>query len=443
MGDAMSAINHRTTQPGMSLAAHQPPRIIEFEPIPASFSPRKASPFHMDLNEVISAAEVEELTQAGQMSFHCVGDTGGVKRPESQALVAQGMEQSLKTEKMAPAFCYHLGDVVYYTGDVEEYWPQFYDPYDNYPLPIVAIPGNHDGEKKTQDSVSLLGFYKNFVAAPGTFVHESRDSGRKAMTQPWFFWTLNTPFATFIGLYTNVPEHGRISDEQRAWFHEEMSTAPTDKTLVVALHHPVYSFDKYHSGSPNMALELQDAINTTRRVPNMVLSAHVHNYQRIEKTIGVHTIPFFVIGNGGYWNLHYLASAPGFQDPETEAKLMKAIDSRHGFMTFNISPKVINGHMTTVPRPQESWSDPNAFNATFDVFSYTAEPLTLSEGESAVLVPADGSNVAPIIDSGRHSAPAASVRTKALRSHAKRTHARVHGLSDTGSSGGHPSGGHL
>jgi len=391
----MSGTTHRPRQPGASLARNNPPRIIEFEPIPASFTPRKQAPFRMDLAEVIPPAEVQELADAGRMVFHCMGDTGGVKRPEAQALVARGLEQSLQMEKMAPSFCYHLGDVIYYTGEVSEYYPQFYGPYENYPLPIVAIPGNHDGEKTNTDSTSLLGFYENFIAAPNTTTHESNDTGRMAMTQPWFYWTLNTPFATFIGLYTNVPEHGRISDEQRAWFRGEMKDAPADKALIVALHHPVFSFDNYHSGSPNMGVELQDAINETRRVPNLVLSAHVHNYQRIELRTANLTIPFFVIGNGGYWNLHYLASAPGYQDPETEAKLITAIDSRHGFVTFEIGPKVINGHVTTVPRPQESWSDPNAYNPNFDVFSYSASPMTLPEGQTVTLVPHDGSNVPP------------------------------------------------
>ncbi len=422
----MSAIQHRAPQPGMALAQHEPPRIVEFEPIPDVFKPRKPSPFNLDLGEVIPASEVEELIQAGQMTFHCVGDTGGVKRPETQALVAQGMELSLETDKMAAAFCYHLGDVVYYTGEVEEYWPQFYEPYDKYPLPIVGIPGNHDGEKQKADSVSLLGFYTNFLAAPDTTVHESRDSGRKAAAQPWFFWTLDTPFATIVGLYTNVPEHGRISDEQRAWFHDQMAKAAPDKALVVALHHPVYSFDKYHSGSPEMATELQGVINASQRVPNMVLSAHVHNYQRIELQIGARTIPFFVIGNGGYWNLHYLASAPGFQDPETGAKLIKAIDSRHGFMTFNISARVINGHFTTVPRPQESWSDPHAYDSNFDVFSYSAEPFRLAEGQAATLIPADGAHAA-VRGTNPHHQPEPTRKTTALRAHARRTHARLIG----------------
>ena len=427
----MSTINHRPRQPGASLAKNSPPRIVEYEPIPAAFQPRRPPPYRMDLAEVLAPDEVAELTDAGRMVFHCMGDTGGVKRPEAQGLVARGMEQALKTEKMSAAFCYHLGDVVYYTGEVSEYWPQFYEPYDQYPLPILGIAGNHDGEKLTQQSTSLLGYYENFVAAAGTTTHESGDSGRKAMTQPWIYWTLTTPFATFVGLYTNVPEHGRIDEQQRQWFRGELAAADPDKALIVALHHPVFSFDSYHSGSPVMAKELQDAINETRRVPNLVLCAHVHNYQRIELQTGGVTIPFFVIGNGGYWNLHYLASPPGYQDPETEAKLIAGIDGRHGFMTFEISPKVINGHVTTVPRPQESWSDPNAYNARFDVFSYSAVPTRLKDGESVTLLPPDGSHLQPAPAQDGDPPLQESTKARALKAHAARTAGRLQGRNAT------------
>ena len=34
----------------------------------------------------------------------------------------EAMEESLKTDKMSPAFCYHTGDVVYYTGEITDYY---------------------------------------------------------------------------------------------------------------------------------------------------------------------------------------------------------------------------------------------------------------------------------------------------------------------------------
>lgn len=437
---------HRPRQPGASLAHTSAPRITEFEKIPNQFAQGRNPPFHMDLGEILSAAEMKEIEGAGSMSFHCVGDTGGIKNAEPQRLVERGMELSLhgaqiqptlRGAAMFPSFCYHLGDVVYYNGEVKDYWDQFYEPYEHYPLPIVAIPGNHDGEPVDRNATTLEGFYQNFLAKKSedgkpTFTHESRDSNRPAMTQPFFYWTFVTPYATFIGLYTNVPEHGRIDTAQRAWFHTEMKNAAKDRALIVALHHPVYSFDNHHSGSPTMAKELEDAINESQRLPNMVLTAHVHNYQRIELEVVGHTVPFFVIGNGGYWNLHHLQAAPGYQDPETLAKLIKGVDSRHGFMTFDISSKVINGHFTTVPRPQESWTDESAYNAVFDVFSYSAEPMTLEAGQRVTLVPADGANVPPHTDHTRKEPPqrtaSAERRISAREAHAHRTHQRAQAM---------------
>jgi len=135
---------HRPRQPGSSLAQRAAPRNTKFEPIPAQFAQGRTAPFRMDLAEVLTAGEMQEINQAGSMAFHCMGDTGGVKNPEPQKLMERGLEQSLhdgniapslRGASMAPAFCYHLGDVIYYNGEVSEYFPQYYDPYEHHPLP--------------------------------------------------------------------------------------------------------------------------------------------------------------------------------------------------------------------------------------------------------------------------------------------------------------------
>ena len=83
-----------------------------------------------------------------KMVFHICGDTGGVKHPAAQQLVASAMEADAanSTADGQAAFFYHLGDVVYYNGLTTEYYPQFYLPYEHHPLPILGIPGNHDGD---------------------------------------------------------------------------------------------------------------------------------------------------------------------------------------------------------------------------------------------------------------------------------------------------------
>jgi hypothetical protein len=55
-----------------------------------------------------------------------------------------------------PSFFYHLGDVVYYFGESQYYYDQFFEPYRNYPAPILGIPGNHDGIVYPSDPETTL-----------------------------------------------------------------------------------------------------------------------------------------------------------------------------------------------------------------------------------------------------------------------------------------------
>ena len=169
-----------------------------------------------------------------------------------------------------------MGDCVYYNGKVTEYYNQFYEPYEFFPRPIFAVPGNHDGETLPgQDP--LEGFLRNFCATEPTKMPESKDSGRTAMTQPNVYWTLLTPMASIVGLYSNVPAGGEIISPQTDWLTNELKTLPTDRPLLVALHHPIYSADDHHSGSTHMNKVIETAAEQAGRHPEMILAGHVHN----------------------------------------------------------------------------------------------------------------------------------------------------------------------
>src|SRR5207244_92315 len=156
---------------------------------------------------------------------------------------------------------------------------------------------------------------------------DARDAPRPAMTQPNCFWTLLTPLATIVGLYTNCPEHGVVEQDQADWFHGELAAAPADKALVVALHHPPYSGDSHHSSSIAMRTLLDDSFAASGRKPNLVLTGHVHNYQRWSVPGGDGSLTYIVAGNGGYPNLHTMAHVDGgpppigWTDPGTGATL--------------------------------------------------------------------------------------------------------------------------
>jgi len=207
------------------------------------------------------------------------------------------------------------------------------------------------------------------------------------MTQPNVYWTLEAPYLTIIGLYTNVPEGGQLDTDQIAWFHAEMAAADRKKALIIALHHPIYSFDNFHSGSIRMRGILDDAISASGRVPDLVLTGHVHNYQRFTRAFTSadgtpYSIPYIVTGAGGYYHLHAVQAVAGnsidpghtVQDAGTDVRLETYCDDRNGFLRLEVSQDEIKGTYLTVPRPQESWSDPAN---PFDHFTLKLKDHTL------------------------------------------------------------------
>jgi hypothetical protein len=329
-----SAQVHRGIQPLSAFAAAQ-----RFQPL---LAPLGAPPYHFDLETALPGIG-QMTTDAGKIVFHTVGDTGGIKQSDYQMSIAAAMKNDLlQPAPERPAFFYHLGDVVYYNGEINEYYAQFYDPYNHYDAPIFSIPGNHDGDPIGPAQTSLDGWIAYFMTAMPHIDPISQDAPRVTMSQPYVYFTLDCPLVTIIGMYTNVPEHGSVDSQQQQWLTNEFHTAPQDKALIVALHHPIYSFDDHHSGSPGMADVVQHAINDSRRVPNMVLTAHVHNYQRIERSItGETATPFIVAGNGGYYHLHNLNAADGTEDDATGAKLVKGVKS-HGYVTLSVDSAKIS-----------------------------------------------------------------------------------------------------
>jgi Calcineurin-like phosphoesterase len=263
------------------------------------------------------AAKMQAITAAGQIVFHCVGDTGSVKGPSTEDLVSDKLVTDFSETNPAdvPSFLFHLGDVVYYFGEAAYYYDQFYDSFRNYPAPIVAIPGNHDGVVWSSDPApSLQAFLRNFCAAAPS---QSSDAGgllRTTMIQPGVYFTLEAPFVRILGLYSNVLEDpGVISDEngtyptldqrQIAFLTAALKRVQSDKftgAVLIAVHHPPFTGGTIHGGSPQMLADIDSACQAAGLWPHAVLAGHAHNYQRYTRTINGLSIPFLVAGCGGH-----------------------------------------------------------------------------------------------------------------------------------------------
>jgi acid phosphatase type 7 len=347
-------------------------RNTSYQPLPR---PLGLPPYRYDLAHNFPAIGTA-IMQAKKMVFHVVGDSGGVQDGEFQGHVADEMIKSLSVaQEEAPRFCYHVGDVVYFTGMHDDYYAQFYEPYANYTPPIFAIPGNHDGEVDDPTAqTSLDGWVDYFMQAVPDVDPISKDAPRIGLDLPNVYWTLTTEFATIVGMYTNVPEHGSIDSTQQQWLTNEFATADEGRALILALHHPIYSFDVFHSGSSKMADALENAIRDTGRVPNLVLSGHVHDYHRIEQNIAPDgPTPFIVCGNGGYHNLHQIHSKVGDKATDTGA-VLKYAAVEWGFMMLTIDKDKISGVTVEIRRDGTVKKGDN--------FSYPAKLIKLADRKS-------------------------------------------------------------
>ncbi len=353
----MSTENRRT-KPVFKTAA--PDDQEKFKPLPPVTG---TYPFHLQLNSVFADVQKDKLV------FHLCGDTGGYNLPLIKHKVANAMIKQFYDEEILPEdrpqFFFHLGDVVYNFGQAEQYSNQFFDTYEHYPAPIFAIPGNHDADVDPLDPVkpnSLDAFIKVFCSDKPKVVEFSDNSKRLSNVQPNFYWTLQTPLANIIGLYSNVPRFGTITEPQKEWFIEELNAAAAErneKALIVCLHHSAYSADVNHGSSLPMQIFLNSIFETTNIFPDIVFSGHVHNYQRFSKKYANgKVVPFVIAGAGGYADLHPVAKLndPAFPDTSNlfdDVSLENYCDDTHGFLKISIEKTserfVLNGQYYTIP----------------------------------------------------------------------------------------------
>ncbi|MEZ0484433.1 metallophosphoesterase family protein [Fibrella aquatica] len=318
----------------------QPDDSHKFQSLP---KPTGSYPYRLSADAILPLNE-------DKLVFHMVGDTGGKANPDFQKQVATEMGRQFTDgleERDRPQFLYHLGDVVYHFGEATHYYQQFFSPYSAYPAPVFAIAGNHDSDVNPGSEVpyrSLDAFSAVFCDTVSRKIGFCDDTDRKSMTQPNIYWTLETPLATIIGLYSNVPKYGVIGKDQRDWFVNELKVAASqqEKAIIVCLHHAPYSADVNHGSSLPMISLLEDAFRESGVRPDIVFSGHVHNYQRFHKNYSDGAIlPFVVAGAGGFDELHAIVQTHQKAYTTEHAlvenvTLMNYCDTQHGFLKISL-----------------------------------------------------------------------------------------------------------
>jgi hypothetical protein len=172
----------------------------------------------LTLEEVLggNTAAIDGIEKNKQTVFHSCGDCGSMRGPKTQNEVTDKMVADFDEAHAAgiPQFHFLLGDVVYNFGEVEYYYDQFYEPYRNYPAPILSAAGNHDGMVPPGEAVpSLRGYLRNFCTPGFVVLPEAGGLSRTAQVQQGVFYTFEAPFVRIFAIYSNTLEDpGVIAD---------------------------------------------------------------------------------------------------------------------------------------------------------------------------------------------------------------------------------------
>jgi hypothetical protein len=313
-----------------------------------------------------NANAIQAITSNGQLVFHATGDCGSVRGPTTQNEVTDKMvgdfQEPAATE--LPQFCLLLGDIVYNFGETQYYYDQFYEPYRNYPAPVLAAAGNHDGMiSPLAHATSLAAYLRNFCSDPsGGFVVTPEAGGlsRTAQIQPGVFFTFDAPFVRVLVLYSNTLEDpGVISDAnigttQLSFLQAALQRVKDENyagALLFAHHHPAYAIGGQHSSSLAMRQQMDAVCAQVGVWPHAVLAGHAHSYQRYTRHRADGTdIAYVTCGNGGHNLVKLKAPAGGtLRVPQ----IFQAKTATDDAVTFENYDDTHYGYLRIVVGPQQ------------------------------------------------------------------------------------------
>ncbi|MFF3336631.1 metallophosphoesterase family protein [Streptomyces sp. NPDC002888] len=257
------------------------------------------------------------IRRAGEdtFSFMVIGDTG--EGDDSQYAVVPGF---LKIGQ-GTDFAVLASDVIYPVGSADDYGTKFFRPYQEYPAPIYAIPGNHDWYEDLgafmrvfcDDAPPLApeprprpltrAWTRSLLwhrprATDGQHLDEVRQlrsaAGQRAV-QPGPYWAIDAGPVRIIGIDTGLL--GTLDAEQGAWLRE-VSKGPRPKVLITGS--PLYVDGEHHPCPIDGGGTVDEIVRDPEHHYVAAIGGDIHNYQRYPVRLdGGRTLQYVVSGGGG------------------------------------------------------------------------------------------------------------------------------------------------
>ena len=264
---------------------------------------------------------IKEHSDLEEFSFLMVGDTG--EGDASQfAVVPPLLEVGRNT-----AFMVICSDVIYPSGDAEDYEDKFYRPYKNYAKPIYALPGNHDWydglngfmyhlcgaeaptqgpEPNTAGTDSKGAFWRERLrrrlwrkptemdptVPTRKQVWRSEDAQQSKQCSPYF--AIETGPLLIVGIDTGMGSG--IDSEQGEWLHK--ISREIDKPKILLTGKPIYVDGEYHPGVIEGGGTVDDIVRKPEHRYVAAIGGDIHNYQRYRIRVKGDPGPTYYIVSG-------------------------------------------------------------------------------------------------------------------------------------------------
>jgi hypothetical protein len=252
------------------------------------------------------------------VSILLIGDTG--EGDNSQYAVAEALAEMSKSADFA-ILC---SDVIYPTGDLNDYARKFHHPYRNIQLSVYAVPGNHDWYDglhgfmhyfcQLNDNAYIPQFGRGLAArlagklwrktpqpatsnpASNSTVLQERRPPRPLQPAPYF--AIDTGPVRLVGIDTGIA--GEVDEEQYCWL-QRVSLDAARRPKILLTGKPIYVDGEHHPGRvAGTTATVDDVVTNPLANYVMVIGGDIHNYQRYPVPIAENrTIQYLVSGGGG------------------------------------------------------------------------------------------------------------------------------------------------
>lgn len=260
---------------------------------------------------------LREHADHSALSFMVLSDTG--EGDASQMVVVPPLLKAGEGTEFA-VIC---SDVIYPSGDVNEYLGKFYLPYQDYPGPIYALPGNHDWY---DDLTSFMVHFcdaeplapaarvggrlgreglRRWLWRTPTAIDPAVKAAGRAMRprrsssplQPGPYFAIEAGPLMVVGIDTGIL--GGIDAAQAAWLRQVASESPKPKILLTGK--PLIVNGKRMPGViAGEQATVDDIVRDPRNNFVAAIGGDIHNYQRYPVRLeDGRRIEYIVAGGGG------------------------------------------------------------------------------------------------------------------------------------------------